>query len=631
MSRQKKAVSKKSSPKKKATVVASSPWSKVRSFLTGHRRDIFFYTQYFIILTLASYLFYRRFPNSYSFPNFYAEDGRDFAKNLINTGFFRSLGTTFNGYYIWGIYILEQIGLVVNRLFFSGEFANIPRSFSIVSYCFLGFTATLPLLLFRKYFKSITLLLIILLSIFVPLPGSDYAVIGTIGNLKFAFIYIAFLLLVYRHLMPANSKKVYLIDVGLLICAYTNITVYPMMLFALVRYIPQVKGKDFYKSLLKDRSFQSLIVLGIAMLPQLYIVKHYGVPELKGYLDAPYNFARTIEIFVSRSYLYGILFPVNKLLNDFIVCLVFAFIFFVGVLYPSKHRKVFLFGIFSVFLATFLFAVKRTGISDSFLGYKDGGPDQFFYTQNLIFYFIFILVLTQIVDLIKNTAIRRTIYTGLILVVVFWFAPKANSTVMTGFEQRTVGDIYSVSQQACKTDPDNSIDIPVYPAKILRYTDIQRSDLCTPLVMQYQSPILSLGLAPHDNTYIAGLGSVHTLDQTFVSPENNLNGVSVYFSTFTKTVRTPYTFTLLSEDCKNVLLKTAIHTSKIKDNAFYRIAFPSISDSANKGYCFTINSDNKDAFLAIQMSQPNAYPTGVAILDNQTLDSDLVFELNYGK
>src|SRR5258708_23281277 len=63
---------------------------------------------------VASYLFYRRFPANYLQPNFYAEDGTVFAKNILNYGFWQSLLTTFNGYYIWGLYILEGIAFILN-------------------------------------------------------------------------------------------------------------------------------------------------------------------------------------------------------------------------------------------------------------------------------------------------------------------------------------------------------------------------------------------------------------------------------------------------------------------------------------------------------------------------------------
>ena len=69
---------------------------------------------------LVSYLFFRRFPNNYRQPNFFGEEGYIFSKNIIHHGFWRALLTTFNGYYIWGLYILEKISFVINDLFYGG-------------------------------------------------------------------------------------------------------------------------------------------------------------------------------------------------------------------------------------------------------------------------------------------------------------------------------------------------------------------------------------------------------------------------------------------------------------------------------------------------------------------------------
>jgi hypothetical protein len=179
---------------------------------------------------LTSYLMYRRFPNNFLSPNFYSEDGKVFAKNIIDNGFWQAIGTSFNGYYVWGIYLLEQAGIVVNKLLFGGAFTELPRSLALVSYGFLGLCASLPILLLRKYVAWPALVIMTLLILYVPLRGWDYSIIGTIGNLKFAFIYIAFVLLVYRHYLPAQSRKFYLVDIALLICAYTNVTFRPTAL-----------------------------------------------------------------------------------------------------------------------------------------------------------------------------------------------------------------------------------------------------------------------------------------------------------------------------------------------------------------------------------------------------------------
>src|SRR6266567_4360896 len=70
---------------------------------------------YIIAWLVASYLMYRRLPDNFQQPNFYAEDGGVFAYNIINHGFWHALISTFNGYYVWGIYLLEQVGFIVDK------------------------------------------------------------------------------------------------------------------------------------------------------------------------------------------------------------------------------------------------------------------------------------------------------------------------------------------------------------------------------------------------------------------------------------------------------------------------------------------------------------------------------------
>jgi len=608
----------------------TKPKSKPDKEVWANKRQLIFWISYFVVLLVASYIFYRRFPNNYQEPNFYAEDGYVFAKNIISNGTLRALGTTFNGYYVWGIYILERFGFVVNRLFFGNQFANLARSFSLISYLFLGFITTLPILLFRNYLKPTAIVFIVLLAVFVPMTSYDYAIIGTIGNLKFAFIYLAFILLVYRHLMPENSKKVYLVDAGLLICAYTNITVYPMMLFALLRYLPRIKGKDFYKKLLADRTFQSLIVLGILMLPQLYIVKTHGVPLLKGYLDSGFIFRRTVEIFVDRSYLYGLLFPINKFLNDTIVIIVTALLVGLGLVFAKKYRSIFVFGLASVLLATLLFVVKRTGVSAFYTGYKNGGPDQFFYPQNWIFDFVMCIVGVEILSKIKQLPWRVFLYGLAFIVIIFALAPKASSYGKTDFMAENVGTIYAVGHQDCLTKA-SQFDLTIYPTTSSHYSGVTRQQLCTAAVTSYYPQTVSLGLLPANNDYLAGLGTTNRFSQTFVSPQNNLNGIDVYFSTFLRTVHSPYTLTLFASNCQTKLSSTAIATSKISDNTFFLIKFPAIPDSLHKTYCFNVGSSGTGPSdpLAVQLSQANQYLAGTTTINNKPSAKDIVFALHY--
>lgn len=592
-----------------------------------HKSLAIWWFRYGLILLIASYIFYKRFPNNYLHPNFYAEDGSVLAKNIIDKGFFNSLLTTFNGYYIWGLYILEKIGMVINFSFFNNEFANLPRALALTSYFYLAFLVTLPILLFKNYFKPKATTLIVLLALFVPMTSYDYAIIGTIGNLKFSFIYFAFLLLVYRHLMPENSKKVYLVDAGLLICAYTNITVYPLMLFALLRYLPKFKGKQLFKKLLVDRTFKSLVGLGLLLLPQLYVVKTQGVPVLKGYLDSGYDYKRTIEIFVDRSYIYSLVFPVNKFLNDVWSILITGTVVIAGIILAKKYRRIFLFGLASIFIATFLFVLKRTGVSELYLGYKSSGPDQFFYPQNWIFTFIISLVAVEVLDRINNAPWRKLFYILVFAVIIFGLAPKASNYDNNDFMNQNVGTIYAVGKIACDTNK-SEFNISIYPSPENQYNNVSRKQLCTNSVTDYHPKEYSLGLLPFDNQYIDV--SATDFQQTFTSPYNNLDGLNIYFSTFVRKVDSPYSMIIYKADCVTLIQTTDIPVGKLKDNAFYAVKTKVIEQSKDVEFCFSIKTKaSQPEPLALQLSKPGAYPGGQTFINEQPSNRDVVFALHY--
>src|SRR3990167_8581423 len=82
---------------------------KRSSFYQRYHNQINFGVFYFGCLVVSILIFYYRFPNNFSAPNFYAEDGYIFGDTIIKNGFWQALLTTFNGYYIWGVYMLEQI------------------------------------------------------------------------------------------------------------------------------------------------------------------------------------------------------------------------------------------------------------------------------------------------------------------------------------------------------------------------------------------------------------------------------------------------------------------------------------------------------------------------------------------
>lgn len=602
---------------------------KLYSILSPKQKSALVVLLLIIWWLLLSYIFYRRFPSNYNNPNFYAEDGWVFADNIIDRGFLSAVFTPFNGYFVSGLYVLTAFGQAINHIFFGGDFVQLARSFAIISYLFLGFMAALPLVLFRRYLPIISLILLSLFITFVPLREYDYAILGTLGNLKFAFIYLGFVLLVYRHLMPNVSKKVFLVDLGILICAYTNITVYAFMPFALLRYTPYFKNMTVkWRSLLIDRSFISLFMLGVALLPQLIYVKLHGIPELVGYLDGPFNIHRGVEIFVSRSYIYPFIYPANALMNDVLVIIITALVFTFLLWFAKRARTITIFGLIAIAIGTGLFVIKRTGVSDLFYGYKNSGPDQFFYAQNWIFYFVVLFAASEIFKKSKRYVCVTAILLATVVLIIT--IPKAGSYGSQDFMQNSVGNIYLNAKEACLRTNSGTVDLDIYPSAPLVYKDIPYDMLCTDSVINYEPPEIALGLSPYGNNYLANLGGTNSFTQTFKSPQDNLSGVSIYLSTFLEKVKSPYSFVLYDKTCKNPLREVSLNIGKIKDNSFYKIMFKDIVNSKDSIYCFSLSASEDPASpLAVQLSKPDIYLDGDAFINGVKSNKDIVFKILY--
>lgn len=604
---------------------------RVTSWIKENDRLVFL-VFYFICFIVSYFIFYWRFPNNFHQPNFYAEDGYVFAKNLLEKGFFDSLFTTFNGYYIWGLYLLEKIGFIINSVIYGGELVLLPRAFALVSYGFLAFSVTLPILLFRKTLGYTYLLGLVLLGCFVPLVGSDYAVIGTIGNLKYLFLYISFLLMIYRQHLPEKSKRVYFVDLSILLCAYTNATVYFIIPFLFIRYFEPIKKRGMmgFKHLFGDRSFLSLMALALLLLPQVVVVAVKGVPGLAGYLDSSYDYSRTIEVFISRPYLYSILYPLNKYLNDtLVVSIFFSFLVILWRFGEKKNRKIYLFSLYTIFISIFIFVTNRTGITEHFFGYKSGGPDQFFYVQNLIFYFVLILFLKDLSFKIKNND-NKNIKVATLLFILLISANEAGSYGKNDFMEKNVGNIFASSKKTCKEQQGPTLDLMVYPAKEVPKMTVQRKDICTKTVENYQPETVSFGLEVYNNNYFP-LTKDNNFYQTFVSSQNGLNGISIYLSTFKKSMLNKYKLRVFDGNCHEEIRSSDLPTWGISDNQFYRIRFEPISRSQNTSYCFTLESRDQEieSPLAVQLSKPGIYKEGMAKVNNNERQEDVVFKLNY--
>jgi len=420
---------------------------------------------YICCLTLATLIVFLRFPNNFTAPNFYAEDGSVYFVNILELGFIKAFITAFNGYFISGLYLLTGLGLLLNKVFFQSNFADLPRSFSVVSYIFIGFSLTLPILLFKKQLTKYWAVVLVLLSAFVPLRQSDYVIFGTIGNLKWLFFYIAFLLIVYRYI---NYKKKWnqliVVDLCILICAYTNSTTYLLIPIAftpyIIDYIKAFKKPTLPKSF-RVNSFWSLCAVVVLLLPQLIYVKINGIPKIPGYLDTPFQASRAIEIFIGRSFEYGFTYGLYHPFTDFLAIITITvtttclYLF-----YSKKYRPILFIGIYAVVCATLLFVINRPGISDFFYGYKSGGPDQFFYVQNLIVYF-----LVTAAFFTKNiTKMTKWLFASLLVVFIIASYPLGSSLGRNDAMQKTRGDIYTNLKEQCKKTAED-FTLSIYPSE----------------------------------------------------------------------------------------------------------------------------------------------------------------------
>lgn len=577
---------------------------------------------------IAAYLFYLRFPNNFLEPNFYAEDGATFYETLHEKGLLGALVTPFSGYSVVGIYLLEQAGDIINALFFNNEFVNVARSLSLVSYGFLGMLCALPIVLFRRLLKPRYLLLAAyVMLIFVPLPGFDYAIIGTIGNLKFAFVFLAFILLIYRNYLPLMSRKVILVDLLLLVCAYTNVTVYLLLPFGFLRYFSSFK-KRRYKEVFTSTSFASLAVLGLLLVPQIVMVMLHGVTENVGYLDSPYQPQRTVELFLWRTLLYPFFYFIEHP-SDVLVIILFVILMIAPFAVIKSHRKIYLFAIYASLVTSGLFIFKRTGVSELFTGYQSSGPDQFFYAQNLIIILGVVFAISALEKRLRSFWIVAAGGCITLTIFIIGYIPVAGSYGQSDFMERNVGNIYENANNLCRSAAKD-LTLATYPDKSQNYTQLSREELCTNTAISYPR-IVALGLEPDGNSYVAGLG-VNKVTQTFRSPQKGLSGVAVYFSTFSAQVTSPYEILLYDATCQKIIHRVPLDEARIKDNRYYTATFSTLNDSENKTYCFTVVPEKgslSESPLAVQLSQSEAYQDGATVINGQTLVRDVVFKLQY--
>lgn len=450
-----------------------SQTSKIRS-----KSIIFEPAGYLLVIGVASLVFILRNRAAMSLPNFYAEDATIFVNNILLHNPLSVFTTLFNGYLVVGQYFITYLAYLGNTLV-GGDIATLPKAISVVSSLFLGLCASLPYILFKQQLGRVLALLLVLVSACVPMANSSYFIIGTIGNLKFAFFYVAFLLVLYRAI-NTNTKRnraPYFVDGLILICVLTNATA-----FFLIPWLFAPYAKAAYKT-------RKLDIRGLSRLPDarsamvlfvlaaLYVVFVYlrGIPALPGYLDTPYKVHATIPI-LERVTIFSWLYPITTMLHDRITFAALTVVIVAWWHYRKPDRIIIVFCLYAIAVATALFVVNRTGVSDYFLGYaQNGGPDQFFYAQNWIFIFLSFWLARE---WFKRQDVAGRVLVSLALgVFLLWSVPLGTSYDGAKRLYPSLGTSDRDVKQACAASSSKNVDMQIYPSSEWKWS-IERSELC---------------------------------------------------------------------------------------------------------------------------------------------------------
>ena len=423
------------------------------------------------LIAISALIFASRYQPAFQIPNFYAEDGAVFVNHVIHKDFISSTLSGFNGYLVTGQYLLAELAVGIHKI--SGlPFYELPKIIAIVSCLFLGATVSLPYILFRKQLGETLAIATVIVGAFVPMPAYDYAIIGTIGNLKFAFLYWAFLLILYRQRIMGATKKLIIVDLLLLLCVLTNVLTILLLPLILLSY--KREAISFLK-LKKIRTVLSPHMIGLFILAAisfiyLLVIYFKQIPKLPGYLDTPYQLSATPKI-LYRVTLYSWLHPVTSTFRD-VLTIGLVSLFSIYSLTNRADRKVFIFGSWAILVATLGFVINRPGISDFFVKYVSS-PDQFFYTQSLIFIFMSCWVLKKY---FTNTLRHNLLLILITFLFVWWAAPYSSSF---GRNQAIYSNIDTAQQNVtagCQIPGDNIIFI-IYPSVQWNWT-VPRSIAC---------------------------------------------------------------------------------------------------------------------------------------------------------
>lgn len=422
-----------------------------------------------VVVLIASAIFALRYLSALEIPNFYAEDGMIFVDNALRNNILESTLSAFNGYLVVGIYIPVEISVFIYEVF-NLHFYQLATVLAVVSCLFLGFTVSLPFILLRKQLGVTLSLVAVVLGALVALPLSDYAIIGTIGNFKFLFLYWAFIFVLYRNFHHEDVKRTIATDVALLLCILTYAPAVAMLPFAIWPYKKRLlslfSNKKRRWSSLMQPYIISLLVLCIVSAIYLLVVYLKGIPKIPGYLDTPYQDVATLKL-AFRSTWYAWLYPIVATMRDLVVIGLLGLTLYFG-LKDRRLRFITIFASWTILVATVGFVYNRPGISDYFLTYGHG-PDQFFYAQSLVFLLLTVYLAKPLIDKLSKRG-SVILLVGFVLYLI-WSISFGSSYGAHAINYRELGTAEQNIEHVCSRQQGSEfVTFQVYPFSSWKWT-----------------------------------------------------------------------------------------------------------------------------------------------------------------
>jgi hypothetical protein len=347
------------------------------------RRPLVWISVSVVVVLASSALWASRSLPSVLHANLYGEDALVFLQKVITDGPL-VLFERFNGYLVVGIYALMLLASLFVFVF-GIPFAYLGVIVAVISCLALGAISASPFLLLRRQMGVLGSLSAVAVLTFVPLYSADADVIGSIGNLKFAAMPLAVILVVYRWRNAHDAKRIIATDIGLFLLVLTNILVITVAVWVLLPNVRTILSAARHRDRgqLRSTSLISGVTLAFGSAVYAAIDLALGIPKYPGYLDSPYDHAGTIPL-AYHSTVYAWLFPLGGAVTVAAMALVFVTLTVIAAR-TRGARDVYVLALWTAAIGTIGFVANRTGLSSL----MSLGPsnDQFFYGQLMAFSF----------------------------------------------------------------------------------------------------------------------------------------------------------------------------------------------------------------------------------------------------